>query len=333
MNPDELAFFNEQLAAMLRQGIPLEGALRQLSGGMRRGRLREEIQLLEADLSKGRPLKEAVKDRKLPEVYSRMLIAGAEGGDLPGLLTLAADHFHRSSNLAIRLRGLIVYPGLVLLTSLLLSLLLSGIFSEIRLWSDESLESWGRAGSPGAWFVALWLSPILFVILTAVTLLALSLPQVRSTLRWRIPGFRDASLANLAGTLALLLKTGCRLPEALRLCAELEPSPAVARALREWDAFLAQGERELRPASTASRFFPKTFLWLISSDPEDWIAGFSRAAEIYRRRAQAQAETLLYAAMPVLVLILGVLVLGQATFALQLVYGTLVHQLDALGNV
>ena len=57
MKYDEFAFFNQQLAAMLRENIPLEGALRQLCQNLGRGKLRSEIELLETDLSKGTPLK------------------------------------------------------------------------------------------------------------------------------------------------------------------------------------------------------------------------------------------------------------------------------------
>ena len=39
MNPTELAFVNQQLAAMLRCGIPLEGGLHQLCDTMTRGPL------------------------------------------------------------------------------------------------------------------------------------------------------------------------------------------------------------------------------------------------------------------------------------------------------
>src|SRR5437016_3947732 len=53
---------------MLKTGIPLEGALRQLCETMRRGRLRTELELLQADLAKGAPLREAVAARKLPEL-------------------------------------------------------------------------------------------------------------------------------------------------------------------------------------------------------------------------------------------------------------------------
>ena len=45
MNHTELAFVNQQLADMLRCGIPLEGGLRQLCQNMNRGRLRKELQL------------------------------------------------------------------------------------------------------------------------------------------------------------------------------------------------------------------------------------------------------------------------------------------------
>src|SRR5256885_7805883 len=49
MKLEELAFVNQQLAGMLKSGIPLEGALRQLCANMRRGQLRVELEALEAD--------------------------------------------------------------------------------------------------------------------------------------------------------------------------------------------------------------------------------------------------------------------------------------------
>ena len=115
MNYDEFAFFNQQLAAMLREGIPLEGALEQLCAGMRSGLLRAEVEALEADLAKGTPLKEAMARRRVPEFYARMVEIGARSNDLPGVLTLLADHYHGANALWTRLKGLMVYPLLVLL--------------------------------------------------------------------------------------------------------------------------------------------------------------------------------------------------------------------------
>src|SRR5215471_18468675 len=128
MNYDEFAFFNQQLAAMLRDGIPLEGALKQLSAGMSSTPLRSEIERLGKDLSSGMPLPEALRGRALPEFYARMLEIGARGNDLPGVLTLLADHYHRANAIWTRLKGLMVYPLILILVSLVLTFILSVVF-------------------------------------------------------------------------------------------------------------------------------------------------------------------------------------------------------------
>src|SRR6266478_4299267 len=129
MNYDEFAFFNQQLAAMLRDGIPLEGALKQLCAGMKTGPLRAELQQLEADLARGTPLKDALARRALPQFYSRMVEIGARSNDLPGVLTLLADYYHRANALWTRLKGLMVYPLLIIVVALGLTLLVSLAFS------------------------------------------------------------------------------------------------------------------------------------------------------------------------------------------------------------
>ena len=96
MKLEEFAFVNQQLAGMLKSGIPLEGALRQLCGDMRRGALRTELELLEADLAQGVPLAAALAKRKLPEFYSRMLQVGVAANNLPGVLTLLADYYEQA---------------------------------------------------------------------------------------------------------------------------------------------------------------------------------------------------------------------------------------------
>src|SRR5277367_6467003 len=113
MKYDEFAFFNQQLAAMLRDGLPLEGALRRLSAEMRAGRLRTELQALEADLAKGTPITEVVEARKLPELYKRMIVVGVKSNDLPGALTMLADYFQQQSNVSARLKSMLVYPLIV----------------------------------------------------------------------------------------------------------------------------------------------------------------------------------------------------------------------------
>src|SRR2546423_8558200 len=157
MNYDEFAFFNQQLAAMLRDGIPLEGALKQLCAGMRSGRLRAEVEALESDLARGTPLKEAISQRRLPEFYARMVEMGVRSNDLPGVLTLLADHYHRANALWTRLKGLMVYPLIVVVASLGLTLLVSFVFSRFlpELFNQVAFV-------PSVLIASMWLPPICF---------------------------------------------------------------------------------------------------------------------------------------------------------------------------
>ena len=56
---------------------------------------------------------------------------------------------------------------------------------------------------------------------------------------------------------------------------------------------------------------PPLFFWLLKSAGEDLADGFRRAAEIYQRRAARRLDMLLFAALPVSVLLLAAMILVQ----------------------
>jgi type II secretory pathway component PulF len=307
MNYDEFAFFNQQLAAMLREGIPLEGALKQLCAGMRSGPLRAEIQQLEADLARGVPLKEALGRRTLPDLYRQMVEIGARSNDLPGVLTLLADHYHRANALWTRLKGLMVYPMLVILVSLGLTLLISLNFSHFLSRFGEEL-----ARQPFLAIPSIWMPPIILALTALLGLAAVCIPSWRARLRWRLPAFREASLAQLASAMALMLKNGTTLPEALALAEALESGTPAAKALAHWRQLVEAGQGKPAEWTGDSRPFPPLFLWLVQKGGENVAAGFQKAAEIYQARASYRIELALYGALPVSILLLGQMVLWQA---------------------
>lgn len=318
MNHDEFAFFNQQLAAMLRDGLPLEGALRRLCGEMRRGPLRDELQRLQDDLARGTPLADALAARQLPELYVRLTQVGVKSGDLPGALTLLADYFQRQNNLWTRLKGLMVYPLIVLFAAFALSGLLTVIwFKAVRpgwfelifgLMDASSLPGFTRLTMP--LLENLWVYPTLFGLLFVLAVLALVWPPLRQKVRWRLPAFREASVARMAASMHLLLKGGVALPDALALVAQLESGKA-AEDLRSWLANLSAGQTKFTEVAARSRIFPPLFVWLVANAGEDLAGGFRRAAEIYEARAAYRAELGLYAALPVSVLFLGAIILSQ----------------------
>jgi type II secretory pathway component PulF len=323
MTYDEFGFFNQQLAAMLRDGIPLEAALKQLSEGMKRGPLRAEIQRLEQDLAQGTTLREALSRRNLPEFYRRMVEIGARSNDLPGMLTLLADHYHQTNNLWTRLKGLMVYPLLVISVSLVLTLILSLAFSHFLSHFFDQIPR------PTFFIVSMWIPPVVLAILTGLGFAAVSLPAWRKRLRWRLPAFREASLAHLASAMALMLKNGTPLAEALALAEHLEAGTPASGALAEWRSLVESGKGKPLQWTNPTRPFPPLFLWLVQKGGEDVAAGFQKAADLYRARAGYRIELALYGALPVSVLFLGQMIFWQVAPLFQ----AMTFLMNALGDM
>src|SRR4029079_16515631 len=134
---------------MLESRIPLEGTLRELCLDMQLGPLRTELEKLEADLAHGMPFNQAIAARQLPEFYRLMVQAGARSNDLPGMLALLADYYQRANSLWTRLKGLMVYPLIVLLTAFGLSLFLAVIFNALAGSGYQELKGLAGQETPG----------------------------------------------------------------------------------------------------------------------------------------------------------------------------------------
>ncbi|MBN2506237.1 MAG: type II secretion system F family protein [Verrucomicrobia bacterium] len=314
MNHDELAWVNQQLAGMLTAGLPLEGALKQVCQSMRRGRLRTELERLEAALAQGTPLDRALAEARLPGFYVAMLRAGAGSNNLPGVLTLLGDYYQQLHGTWTRLKGLMVYPVLVLVTSMILSGVLAWTFTSVFLAEAGSLRELGVAASevvPPALLISLWLPVILVTAVTIAVLLVLLLPAWRQWLQWKLPMFREASLSQFASAFALMLRQGCQPRDALDLLRRLEAGRPLGRELGSWQERLAAGHTRFSDMAAGGRIVPPLFVWLVASAGEHWEAGFRKAAEIYQRRAAHHIEVTLYAALPVMILSLGLMIVVQ----------------------
>ena len=315
MKYDELAFFNQQLAAMLRDGIPLEGALRRLCEEMRAGSLRTELQSLEADLARGTPMADALQVRQLPELYKRMILVGVKSGDLPGALTMLADYFQRQSSIWTRLKGLMVYPIIVLLLAFLISCFLSFILATFIWGNLQSLV--GNHIIPVV-SAGLWMSPVLIGLALAATLIAVSMSPARRKLRWRLPAFHEASLAQVASAMWLMLKNGVPLDDALAFAEQLEKGTVAEKEITQWRQRLASGhgkfsEMAVSNIAVSGAVFPPLFVWTIAQAGEDLAGGFQRAAELYQARALYRIEMLLYSALPCSILALAIMIASQIT--------------------
>lgn len=330
MKLDELAFFNQQLASMLKSGLPLEGSLRQLAAGMGKGKFRDEITALEGRLAAGVPLEKAVEESRLPEFYKRMLIAGRAAESLPQVLLLLADYYQEAGVLATRVKGVLFYPGIVILGSWLLSLLIWVVYGGLRSHFDVLFASGWMTSQQPSGLVFGMLLPSLIITVAAVGYLTVALtPALRRLLMWRLPGLKEASVSRLSHLFGMMLRSGCSLKETLPVLREMERGSPVQRMLGIWEQTIADGTHRFESLAKDKSPLPPLFFWLVGTDRENWSTGLLRAAAIYHNRARNKLELLLTAALPVSVVFLGILILYQ-TYSLYVSLLTIF--IDQLGG-
>ena len=337
MKYDELAFFNQQLAAMLRDGIPLEGALRRLCDEMRRGKLRDELQALEADLAQGTPMADALQPRQLPELYKRMILVGIKSNDLPGALTMLADYFQRQNSVWTRLKSMMTYPLIVMFVAFLISTVLAFIWTHVIGPSMENVFGGMGIQLPAATnfafstLQAIWVFPVLLGLLFLLAAAIVFQPALRGKFLWRLPAFKEATVSRIASSLALLLKNGVNLPDAVGLVEQLETRTAAVADLQQWQKKLAVGTAKFSEVAAVNRMIPPLFVWVVASAGEDLAAGFNRAAEIYHSRAIYRTEVALYSVLPIASLFLGAIVLSQAFLVISM-FLPLIAMISNLGG-
>ncbi len=176
-----------------------------------------------------------------------------------------------------------------------------------------------------------WVPPFALMGIGALVLGLALTPAARRWLRWKLPGFREANLAQLAAVLHLLLARGAPLAEALALAAEMEGASPVGRELGRWRQRLAAGEGRLAEFAAGAKVFPGLFVWLVAQAGADLGGGFRRAADLYQSRARHRIELLLHAGLPVAVLCLGLMILGQlsASFSVLIRFVNMLGALDS----
>ena len=312
MNTEELAFVNRQLAGMLKSGIPLEAGLKKMTKSMSSGRLKDQLGQLGSRLEKGQAVEQAVDGLDLPDTYKRLLVLGQESQSMPKVLCCVADYYERIGTLVTRLRGLAIYPMLILVCGLLvaglMAFLLSMLKDDVALLTEEFAD--GLAFSK--FFRSSWVSffPMgVFAVGFLLYLIVLRSQKMRRYFSWKIPMLRDTALAQYAGLSEALLTSGARLPEVIGMVRKLEAGSAMETDLAQIEQNLAEGHAGYDSASRGCRTIPDFFNWIVAQAGEDVTAGFGHARTIYTSRAESKMQAFLYCFLPINILLIGLLLL------------------------
>jgi general secretion pathway protein F len=125
-NATRLAIWTRQLAGLITSGLPLERALTALTDEAENERERHLVAALRAEVNAGSPFGRALArfPREFPDIYTAVVGAGEQSGNLGLVLERLADDLEERQALNAKLMGAALYPAIVTVIAIVIVLFL-----------------------------------------------------------------------------------------------------------------------------------------------------------------------------------------------------------------
>src|SRR5215475_10983163 len=117
---NDFLLFNQQLAALIRAGIPILQAISMLRKRAASSRLRAVLGAVEEQIRGGAALSEAFAAQGgiFPRIYTASILAGERSGALDEVLSRYVNYMRRNVGLRRKIRGALAYPTFLLIACL-----------------------------------------------------------------------------------------------------------------------------------------------------------------------------------------------------------------------
>lgn len=335
--------FNQQLAALVKAGLPLGEGLRLLGSDMRRGRLANAVRRVVAAMDEGKSLPEAMAENQdaFPRDYTQLVKAGLGTNNLSQVLLNFGLHVQQMGKLRQALRQAVAYP-LAVYGALLM------VWCFLGWWIVPQLATFGIAISQqrqydwntnqylprSHWAVPLYrflhIAPFIALGITALILMAVMVIRAFNRKRGRIvlrdwaarrlpifgPALRLTLVTQWCDALRVGVESSLDLPAALQLAADVVGSADLATDSATIIEQLASGQ-DLRHARY--RLLPGSLpgvleLGLKQNNLPQTLAAVSEA---YRRQAENRTA-IIPAIMTPLLLTIMALTIGLTIYFMLL---------------
>lgn len=328
---DQLIALNDEMAALVRAGIPLESGLKWLGNDMP-GSLGRMAAFLSDRINAGESLEQVLTNHedRFPQLWSAVVRAGLRSGRLSVALESMSVTGRRIAELRRAFGLAMIYPAFVVLLAFASFVLLTTRLAPVTLRAYEDLTSnhdallsilvklgssahiWGIAIPIGGAVIgsAWWLH-------SGRALLSSSTGQVPARNRLRAFSssvLRDGRFAAFAEIVSLLIRQQVPLHEAIELAGAACGDSSVARSAKALSRQLERGE-SLSVDDDNLRVFPPLLGWLISvgGEPEHLAQALTEMAEQYRQRSKRATDwVVVYLPIIITCTVGGTVVLLQA---------------------
>ncbi len=315
--------FSRDLATMLNAGLPMLRSLDILYRQSTRRGIKQVLRGIIQDLEKGSTFSEAcAKYTAFPPLFIRLVRVGEEVGNLASVLEQLSTHLAKEEETASKVKGSMAYPAFVLCLAvgavfIMIAFVmpaLTGLFAEF----GQGLPPLARIAIGAADFIADYALYILSGLVMLIIVLALyfrtsSGRKVKDTIVLKLPVFGEASrksaLARTARSMAMMVRSGVPLTEALGLCADTAANAVVKDRLIKCNEAVLSGQ-SLSQAMAAQPIFPVLMSQMVGIGEEtgrldsnlETLAGFY---EVESERAISRLTSMLG---PGMIIIVGLVV-------------------------
>jgi type II secretory pathway component PulF len=293
----ELATYTQQLANLLRSGMPLTVALNSMGHLESKGISPEVSKQLRQDVMEGKSLSDSMAKQAhvFSDLYVNMVRAGEQSGALEEVLRRLATHFERFAEVQQKFVSALIYPGIVggvgvSIIVLFMTVILpkfTSIFTDMNVPLPKSTQI--LISVSGLFSSYWWLLPLVGI-LSVVFYRRFSATESgrRSLDKWKIsfPVIGKVMKLNLFGqfarTLSTLLHNGVPVLTALKITEKIMPNVILRDAISQTREGVTDGKTIAEPLAR-SQVFPQLMIDLIKIGEEtgDVPGALQSVAETY----------------------------------------------------
>lgn len=334
----EMATFTQQLANLLKAGMPLTTALNSMTYLGSKGIPTGVSKQLRQDVTEGRSLSDAMVKQPaiFTDMYVNMVRAGEQSGSLQEVLRRLAEHFERFAEVRSKVQSALIYPVIVMLVGFAMVI----VFIVFILPTFLSLFTGMKAELPLSTQLLIGISNFLrnplYLLTMALVGVAASIVYIRfrasevgrrvlDRLKLRLPLFgkviRLYLFGQFARTLGTLMQNGVSVLTALKITEQVLPNVVLKEAIAKTREAVTDGKTLAQPLAR-SQVFPQLMIDLIRIGEEtgDVPGALRNVAENYENDLNITLRVMMNLIEPVMIVGIACVVVFLLLSVLQAMF-------------
>lgn len=319
---EDKMIFTRHLAVMIGAGLALPRSLDILKNQARTNKFKNIIEEIAGEIKKGKSL--ASSFEKFPGVfgtlYSNMIKAGEEGGNLQEILELLAEHMEKENSLRAKVKGALIYPALILvvmagIAAAMMTMVvpkLAAIFFDmgvklpfatkilikISIWAKEN-------------FAALLTDFLILAVLIRIVCLFDAVKKIFHFLQLRVPFlgkfYKKINAARFARVASSLINAGIPVSESLKITSGTLPNIYYKESLLLAAKDVQSGKTLQDSLARFDFLYPLLITQMIEIGEETGNSGniLAKLADFYQEDIDNAAKNISSIIEPVLMIVIG----------------------------